>query len=839
MTVQIRKLNWEECFFLGYHPVTGAPLGVPKSERIHTLVTGEPGMGKSTLLFHWIMHNIYLGEGVALLDPHGDLAEKVLSFIPSERYKDVIYINPETALKRGRVVQINPFESREIWEQTQKKHMFMDCLHRLYPEAWGYRLQEILSYAIDACYEAIPGFNLPELSKFVRDDGYRAETLKRVSNPMTLTFWRHSWPRMREEWISAVESKLTYFEEDMLRPTFSSPTSSFSFRQIMDEGKIAIIYLPEGTWGHDVVNFIGSLFLTWFYLAGMSRVDTPEEKRRPFYIYVDEAHRFITESLRDLLQALRKYKVYLTLAVQNLQQFPKEFQADIPQLCSTKVVFKGGEENAELLAPYFGTTKEVLLKLPKHHYMVCTSYGGRDTVQTLMTKPIPPPLHDPEEVIRVSLETWARPVMVEKGKPEETGLRARIPTPEMEPVQYFTLCRMACLSPEESSMGVVSEGWLTDKLREEYKWDPAVISYAIKNLTMRGLLEIQYLKRDAAGRQTKEPRPFLVLSKGGWAELYPELKGPREGGAVHAALLGQTMRWAWGGGMCPVLCGKEEKTSVVLPTGTITEVELFPDMVIYPPDVEAGKPSFRYWDSSRRFAVEVEVYPEKHPDRVIAHYLHMKAVGLGVLFVCRPESEEGLKEILRKGGAVLVDLDEFIEKPEPGKAAVKSFPLQLPPDSYGRLWLESWARRFDPEYPKSLGIETSVAETPVLSKTPSIEALPSEVLRAEQPPREETVEEIPKEKEEAPPLQESVPRKGGRREGAGRKVSLAEIRRRIAKVRKAAVEFRVWLVKGKESVFAVVKDEEGKTKKVYICPYSAEVRDLLKTYGFRLKRASS
>ena len=696
-----RTLPPSRGWWIGYSLDAEEPRGVPKEERIHTLVVGVPGVGKSTLLLHWILQNIRDGEGVAVIDPHGDLARDVMVRIPEGRLKDVIYINPQTA-KDGWVVTFNPFEATNLWEEEQRKNMFCDCLHLLYPEAWGARLEEILKYAILACYEAIPGFNLSQLWVFIRDDEYRAAALKRVTNPEVRLFWTQSWPRMRKEWLSSVETKLTHFESPGLAPMFSSATSSVDFREVMDGGKILIIHLPEGIWGKDVVNFLGSMFLTWIYLAGMSREDIPPEERRPFYIYVDEAQCFITRSLRDLLQAMRKYRVFVTLATQDIQSFAPEFRNSLPQLCDTLVSFRVGRETAEGLEAYFlrgnpyvdraESPSRVLMNLSSFHFLCRTVMGGVPVIQTLRTVPPRPPTTDFGRV-KEAARRWGERVDVGRYLRRLEEKRSKVPYPPLDPLPLLTLAKILTYE------GGAPEERIIEDMHRAYGFHPRSVGMILRSLGASGYLDLEFRAETVDGRRLGRERPFVRLSRKGWETLYPPLKGARAGGAVHAVLVGRVMRWAWNSGWCPVLPdavaeegeGVGRKVEVTLPWGAQVEVELWPDLVIYPTSKEGEVVSERFWDTTKRFAVEVEVYPTRHPDRVLAHVHRLKELGLPVLLVVRDEADRAyVAGLLREKLGVQVTEEVSRLLGRAWEVAVRVFPSDLPAVTEDAL-LYRWA----------------------------------------------------------------------------------------------------------------------------------------------------
>ena len=355
--------------------------GVPLPERIATFLVGTTGSGKSTLLLYLMLQDLEAGRGLCLLDAHGDLARMILSYVPPERWKDVVYINPQTAWVNQRIVQFNFLEEVPGVVASVVDRAFMDSLEKIYKEYWGPRLEQILMNALLAIREAQPkNVTLHDLSEFLGDPDKRRKVMKRVEDKEVQRFWTFIFPTMPDYAESAVETKLfRVLQEPTLVPMFAAARSTVNFRELMDTNKIIIVNLPEGQLTSSVTNFLGSMLLSRLYLAGMSREDTPEGKRIPFSIYVDESARFMTTTLVDLLQALRKYKVHVTLAVQDLLQYDQDLREVVPGLCNTICVFACGEKTARALEGYFkgeNFNYMNLMKTPLHRFYVASRYWG-------------------------------------------------------------------------------------------------------------------------------------------------------------------------------------------------------------------------------------------------------------------------------------------------------------------------------------------------------------------------------------------------------------------------------------------------------------------------------
>jgi len=359
---------------------SGIGRGLYKRDRMHMAVFGFPGTGKSTFLLNLIKQNVENGEGFMVMDPHGDLVMKALTHVPREKWDRVVYISPLTAYdKRFKsVVQINFLQYEEKLDRDLVARTIMDALQKIYQRFWGPRLDMIM---LNALYLLLEGSS-PEPPKFTRiydvlsSEEYREMLLGKCGDQKVIAFWEREFRKMPRDASSAVMTKIyRIVQEKVIAPMFDCERSSIDFRRMMDEGLFVFVNLSEGRITSDLANFLGSLILAQVYLAAMSREETPEEKRRPFYVYIDEAYRFTTRSIQDILQSLRKYKVFMTLVSQFLGQYDAETEKSIPSLCDTIVCFSVGKDTARRLEEFYepGLTYKDLIFLPKYPHIVIHS----------------------------------------------------------------------------------------------------------------------------------------------------------------------------------------------------------------------------------------------------------------------------------------------------------------------------------------------------------------------------------------------------------------------------------------------------------------------------------
>lgn len=472
--------------------------GIFKDERIHMAVFGFPGTGKSRFLLSLALQNVRDGDGVMIVDPHGDLAKIFLSHVPRERWEDVIYIDPTTSRRYGRVVKINFLECPDVRDRDVVARAFMDSLEKIYSRFWGPRLDMIMMNAIYLILDAMgEEANISMLYNVVADEQFRETLLEKVMDERIRSFWESEFKKMSREASSAVLTKLyRIVQERILAPMFDCKRSRIDFRKVMDERKIVVVNLSEGAITSDAANFLGSLILSRVYLAGMSREDTPEEERVPFYVYVDEAYRFVSLSIRDILQSLRKYKVFMTLASQYLDQYSEEIAKSIPHLCDTIVCFSVGEETARELEEFFRPSLSYmdLVHLPRHVFAVSTIVGGVRERAVLKSIDCGWGPNDVEELIKLSLKIYGDEVDMARyfGAPALGGLPHPTTYGFVTPLPWIILVKLYELYEESlraHCSQYVSHEDLVAWLRQEFEVSETEIERALNELSFKNLVK--------------------------------------------------------------------------------------------------------------------------------------------------------------------------------------------------------------------------------------------------------------------------------------------------------------------------------------------------------------
>jgi len=395
----------------------------PDDRRRHMYIIGKTGMGKTVLLENMAIQDIQAGKGVAIVDPHGEFAEKMLDFVPSDRVNDVIYINP---------ADIDHPISFNVMEKVapELRHLvasgLMGVFKKIWYDMWSARMEYITYNTVLALFE-YPGTTLLSVNRMLADKDYRQKIVEKITDPTVKAFWINEFAkypdRFREESVAAIQNKIGQFiSTPLIRNIVGQVKSSFDMRQIMDEGKILIVNLAKGKIGEDASNLLGALIITKLQLAAMSRVDVPEEVRRDFYLYVDEFQNFATEAFATILSEARKYRLCLTLTHQYIAQLDSmtdkgkstKVRDAVFGNVGTLVTFRVGAADAEFLEKEFVPefTIDDLVNLDKYNiYLKLMIDGAASRAFSATTLP---PLPKPEKsyhekIIKVSRERYTMP----------------------------------------------------------------------------------------------------------------------------------------------------------------------------------------------------------------------------------------------------------------------------------------------------------------------------------------------------------------------------------------------------------------------------------------------
>lgn len=329
-----------------------------KDRRQHMYVLGKSGTGKSALMKNMIVQNIANGEGVAVVDPHGELVEDILELIPPERKDDVIYFNPaDTDYHIGFNVLDVP--------DPRYKHLIASGLMGIFTKIWANVWSSRMEYILNNCILALldtPNATMLGIPRLLVDQAYRQFVIENITDPVVKSFWItefESWQeRFRNEAIAPIQNKVGQFlSSSIVRNIVGQQESTVNVFDIMNNQKILLINVSKGRIGEDNSALLGAMMITKIQLAAMERVRIREEDRKDFYLYVDEFQNFVTDSFASILSEARKYRLCLTLAHQYIAQLTTTESTNVRDAIfgnvGTMIVFRIGAADAEFIETEF------------------------------------------------------------------------------------------------------------------------------------------------------------------------------------------------------------------------------------------------------------------------------------------------------------------------------------------------------------------------------------------------------------------------------------------------------------------------------------------------------
>ncbi len=390
------------------------PFGIKLDDRRrHMYVVGKTGMGKTTLLENMIIQDIREGRGLAVVDPHGDLVEKVINYVPSYRVNDVVYFNPADM---DHPIAFNILESIDPTHRHLVASGLISIFKKLWADSWGPRLEYILRNTILALIE-YPGSTLLGVTRMLVDKVYRKKVVDHLADPIVKAFWRDEFAafndKFRVEAVSPIQNKIgQYLSSSIIRNIVGQTKSTIDMREVMDSGKILLLNLSKGRIGEDNAALLGAMIITKIQLAAMSRIDIAETERKDFFLYVDEFQNFATESFANILSEARKYRLDLTIAHQYIEQLDEKVQAAVFGNVGTIICFRVGAADAEFLAKeFFPTFTETdLVNLAKYDVYLKLMIDGvaSEPFSAIGLPPAGQPDNLEETIIRVSRERYAK-----------------------------------------------------------------------------------------------------------------------------------------------------------------------------------------------------------------------------------------------------------------------------------------------------------------------------------------------------------------------------------------------------------------------------------------------
>lgn len=338
---------------------------MPEEDRLrHLYIIGQTGTGKTALIKSMAYQDIQSGKGVCIIDPHGDLVDDMIGIVPKERVDDVIVFDPSNVQSPLGLNMLEYDHSRPE-EKTFIVNEILSIFERLFgqnnPESTGPAFQQYMRNTLLLLMDGkkeVPA-TLMEVPRVFTDDPFREELLKHCTLEPVRQFWEDEASKVEGDWsLSNIAPYITskfgnFTTNDYVRPIIDQPYSSFSFRDVMDSGKLLFVKLPKGKIGEINARLLGMITTGKIALAAFSRDDLAEHERKNFFFYIDEFQNFTTDSISQILSEARKYHLSLTVAHQYMEQLTDDIRGAVLGNVGTTISFRTGIEDAEMLEKKF------------------------------------------------------------------------------------------------------------------------------------------------------------------------------------------------------------------------------------------------------------------------------------------------------------------------------------------------------------------------------------------------------------------------------------------------------------------------------------------------------
>jgi len=395
--------------------------GIKRADRRrHMYIIGKSGVGKSKLLELLIRQDIAYGHGCCLVDPHGDVIESMLDFIPENRIDDVVIIDPSDSEYPA---SFNPLANVDPGFKHQLSQGLIEVLEKQFGANWTPRLEHVFRFTCLALLD-YPHATMRGMISMLTDRNYRQHVVEYIEDDMVRRFWAIEFADWSEKFdtdaIIPLVNKLGQFLSDpMLRNIFGQKENKIDLADLMNRQKILFINLSKGRLGEENASFFGSMFITKIKQAGMARASIPEDQRLDFYLYVDEFHNLMTDTFENLLSEARKYGICLTMAHQYAGQLLPSVQAAVLGNVGSIIIFRVGGEDATKLKPEMAPVFDVqdMTKLGMREFYIKMTIDGEIydpfSAQTLKILKSPHPSFR-EQIIRRSREKYSIPAEAAK-----------------------------------------------------------------------------------------------------------------------------------------------------------------------------------------------------------------------------------------------------------------------------------------------------------------------------------------------------------------------------------------------------------------------------------------
>ena len=382
--------NFDVVIGVNQYGGTLSPIGLTLEQRQkHMYVIGKTGMGKTTLLTSSIFQDMLNGKGLAVLDPHGDMFQELLTIIPENRRKDVVVFDPSdrdypiglNLLSPG--IKFSNEEDEHDWIASSVLAVFKKLADEQY---WGPRMEHILRNATLTALQT-PNPNLYTIQRLLTDKTYQKKIALTLNDPVLKQFWQKEFALMGKMQLSSVTAPLTqrlgsFISSKMSRHILLQEKSSISISQIMDEGKILLVNLSKGDLGEDQSFFFGTILTSFIWMAAYQRAKIPEHNRKDFFLYIDEFQNFATPRFSEITSEGRKFHVSLIASHQNIAQVKdKDILKIVAGNANTIVCLKASPDDEAFILPFMEPEVEkgdIVNLAPFHFFMKITSDESED-----------------------------------------------------------------------------------------------------------------------------------------------------------------------------------------------------------------------------------------------------------------------------------------------------------------------------------------------------------------------------------------------------------------------------------------------------------------------------
>jgi len=416
------KVKPEEVSFIGRTNYVAAleekkfVFGIKRIDRRrHLYIVGKSGVGKSKLLELLIRQDVAYGHGLCLMDPHGDVIEAILDYIPKERIEDVCLIDPNDSDFPS---SFNPLANVDPSFKFILTQGLIEVLQKQFGANWTPRLEHVFRFTCLALLD-YPHATMRGMISMLTDGNYRQKVVEYITDDMVKRFFAIEFADWSEKFdtdaIIPLVNKLGQFLSDpLLRNIFGQKQNKIDISNLMNEQKIIFINLSKGRIGEENSSFFGSMFLTKIKQAGMERARIPESERKDFYLYVDEFHNIVTQTFENILSEARKYALNLTIAHQYIGQLIPQVQHAVLGNTGSIITFRIGGEDAVKLKPEFAPlfdVKDMINLAVTEFYIKMTIDGESYDPFSAETLKILPPTHPSyrKEIIEASRKKYSIP----------------------------------------------------------------------------------------------------------------------------------------------------------------------------------------------------------------------------------------------------------------------------------------------------------------------------------------------------------------------------------------------------------------------------------------------